>query len=153
LENETKIQEETINPQEAENSDNESGELTAKIEGLRKVAAEKDCIINVLEQNLSEVMKQQKETDSKLAFAVNSYKKMITGNNADIPAELISGDSIEEIDNSLAMARILVNKIRQGLEGEISAARIPGGAPVRGEPDIAGLSPIEKIKYAMGKSK
>ena len=48
-------------------------------------------------------------------------------------------------------AKILVNKIRQGLEGEISAARIPGGAPVRSEPDISGLSPIEKIKYAMGR--
>jgi hypothetical protein len=50
-------------------------------------------------------------------------------------------------------AKLLVGKIRQGLESEIAATRIPGGAPVRIEPDISELSPIEKIKYAMNKSK
>lgn len=151
MEAETKTHENITNHEEAESSEKGTGELTLRIEQLQQAATEKDCVINVLEQNLSEVMKQQKESDSRLASAVNSYMKMIRENNADIPAELINGSSIEEIDNSLAMARILVGKIRQGLESEISAARIPGGAPVRGEPDIAGLSPIEKIKYAMGR--
>jgi septal ring factor EnvC (AmiA/AmiB activator) len=140
-----------MNQEETESSENGTEELTTAIEQLQKAAAEKDCVINVLEQNLTEVMKQQKETDSRLAVAVNSYKKMITGNHADIPAELISGDSIEEIDSSLEKAKTLVARIRQGLEKDISAMHIPGGAPVRGEPDIAGLSPIEKIKYAMGR--
>lgn len=139
MEVETKTPEENTNREEAVDSEDELTGLKSKIGVLEKEAAGKELKINGLE--------------TRLAGAVNSYRMLITGNNTEIPAELITGDSIEEIDNSLVKAKLLVGKIRQGLESEIAAAHIPGGAPVRSEPDISGLSPIEKIKYAMNKSK
>jgi hypothetical protein len=151
LEAETMTPEENTKPQEENGSENELDGLKTKVGELEKEATAKELKINMLEQKLTEISKQQKETGNRLSIAVNSYRNLISANNTEIPAELISGNSIEEIDNSLMSAKLLVNKIRQGLEGEISAARIPGGAPVRGELDISGLSPIEKIKYAMGR--
>ena len=149
MEEEIKKQEENMNQEEAENSENESEGLKNKLGALEKESAGRELKINELERKLSDASKKHKETENSLANAVNSYRTLITGNNAEIPAELIHGKSIQEIDNSLMSAKILVNKIRQGLESEVSATRIPGGAPVRGEPDISGLSPIEKIKFAM----
>jgi uncharacterized coiled-coil protein SlyX len=150
LEEEMKAPEEnTI--EEEQNSENEPGILKARIGELEKTAAEKDARINGMEQELAAAATQQTEMGSRLAAAVNSYRKLITGSHADIPAELIAGDSIEEVDKSLANAKALVARIRQGLENETAATRIPCGAPVRSEMDLSGLSPVEKIKYAIGR--
>lgn len=153
MEIEMKTPEDNLNQEETVESENELTGLKSKIGELEKEAAGKELKINGLETKLVDMAGQQKETQNRLAYAVNSYRTLITGNNAEIPAELITGDSIEEIDSSLVKAKLLVGKIRQGLESELAATRIPGGAPVRSEPDISGLSPIEKIKYAINKSK
>ncbi len=153
MEAETKTPEENINREEPVDSENELNGLKSKIGVLEKEASGKELKINGLETRLADIVEQQKETQNRLANAVNSYRTLITENNSEIPAELITGDSIEEIDGSLVKAKLLVGKIRQGLESQIAAARIPGGAPVRSDPDISGLSPIEKIKYAMNKGR
>jgi uncharacterized coiled-coil protein SlyX len=151
MEEKAKTQEENMIDEEEQNSKNEPGILKTRIDELEKTTTEKDFKINGLEQKLAESSRQQKETDNRLAAAVHSYRTLIMGNNAEIPAELITGNSIEEIDKSLANAKALVTRIRQGLENETAATRIPSGAPVRTEADISGLSPIEKIKYAIGR--
>jgi hypothetical protein len=153
LEVETKTPEENMKREETVENENELTGLKSKIGELEKEAAGKDLKINGLEAKLADIAGRQKETQDRLANAINSYRTLITGNNTEIPAELITGDSIEEIDSSMIKAKLLVGKIRQGLESGIAATRIPGGAPVRSEPDISGLSPIEKIKYAMNRSK
>ena len=151
MEAETKTPEENLNQEET--GENELSGLKSKIGQLENEASGKELKINGLEKKLSDISREQKETQDRLADAVNSYRALVTGNNVEIPAELITGGSIEEIDSSLVKAKLLVGKIRQGLESEIASVRIPGGAPVRSEPDISGLSPIEKIKYAMNASK
>jgi hypothetical protein len=153
MEIETKTPEENLNREDGVESEDESTGLKNKIGELEKEAAGKELKISGLEIKLADAAEQQKEAQGRLAAAVNSYRALITSHNADVPPELITGDSIEEIDGSLTKAKLLVGKIRQGLESEIAAARIPGGAPVRSEPDISGLSPIEKIKYSMNKGK
>jgi hypothetical protein len=64
--------------------------------------------------------------------------------------ELITGDTIESINESLKKAKTLVSQVRQGLETEIAGAKIPAGAPPRTPPDLSALSPREKIQYAIG---
>ena len=49
--------------------------------------------------------------------------------------------------------KALVTKVKQGLEIEISLARVPAGAPERTLPDLSALSPREKIQYAIGITK
>jgi hypothetical protein len=84
------------------------------------------------------------------ARAIASYRELVVSSNPDLPEELISGDSVEEIDKSLAGARALIDRVRQRLETEIAGAKIPAGAPLRAPADLSALSPQEKIQYAMG---
>jgi len=90
------------------------------------------------------------KVNESLKQAVTSYKALVIQSNPDVPEELITGDSIEAIADSLAAARELVTKIKKGMEAEISLVRVPVGAPERTAPDLSALSPREKIQYAIG---
>ena len=85
-----------------------------------------------------------------LAEAVASYKTVVVQANPEVIDELINGDTIEAINESMSKAKDLVSKVRQGVEAEISSAKIPAGAPERTSPDLSALSPREKIQYAVG---
>ena len=78
------------------------------------------------------------------------YKSMVVQANPEIVEELINGDTVESINDSLEKAKVLVNKVRQGIETEVSLAKVPAGAPERTSPDLSTLSAREKIQYAIG---
>jgi hypothetical protein len=88
-----------------------------------------------------------------LTEAVANYKTTVLQANPEVIEELISGDTIESINESLSKAKTLVSKVRQGVEAEISLAKVPAGAPERTSPDLSALSPREKIQYAIGGKK
>ncbi len=92
-------------------------------------------------------------TSNSLAEAVASYKAVVVQTNPEVIEELISGDTIEAISESLEKAKTLVSRVRQGVEAEISLAKVPAGAPERTSPDLSTLSPREKIQYAIGGKK
>jgi len=72
--------------------------------------------------------------------------------NPGVLAELITGDTVEEVNESLKNAQVLVDRVRQEMEAEASKTRIPAGAPQRAPLDLSALSPREKIQYAIGGS-
>jgi len=74
----------------------------------------------------------------------------VVQSNPDVVEELIGGETIESINKSLDKAKVLVSKVRQGIEAEISMMKIPAGAPERTSPDLSAMSPREKIQYAIG---
>ena len=121
-----------------------------QVSRLEQAIADKDSQINNLKQSLAESDEQRKNLSDSLAQAIDSYKALVISANPEVPAELISGDTIKAIDESLVKAKDLVSKVRQGLEAEAMQARFPSGAPVRTPPDLSALSPKEKIQYAMG---
>jgi len=121
-----------------------------EISRLEQAIADKDSQIANLKQSLAESDEQRKHLSDSLAQAIDSYKALVISANPEVPAELISGDTIKAIDESLVKAKDLVSKVRQGLEAEAMQARFPSGAPVRTPPDLSALSPKEKIQYAMG---
>jgi len=110
--------------------------LESEIAALKQAVAESDDNLNKLNESLNQ--------------AVASYKALVIQSNPDVPEELVTGDSIEAIADSLASAKELVTKIRKGMEAEISLVRVPIGAPERTAPDLSALSPREKIQYAIG---
>jgi hypothetical protein len=116
--------------------------LVQKDEELARANAQ----IDALEEKLA-------ATGDSLVRAVNSYRDMIVQANPDIVEELIGGDTIESLNESLEKARSLIGRVRQGLEAEIILARVPAGAPERRPPDMSALSPREKIQYAIGGKK
>jgi len=114
-----------------------------RISELEQAVASRDSQLAALNQSLAEL-------ETRLSQAVEAYRALVVKTNPAVPAELISGDSVEEIDHSLASAQVLVDRVRQELEVEIAAAKIPAGAPLRTPLDFSALSPKEKIQYAIG---
>ena len=122
----------------------------ARLNELEQVVAGKDSEITSLKQTEAELEEKLATISNSLVEAVASYKATVVQANPEVLEELVSGDTIESINESLNKAKALVGKVRQGLETEISLARVPAGAPERTAPDLSALSPREKIQYAIG---
>lgn len=130
--------------------DEELAKADGRLIELEQVVAGKDSQITTLKQFEAELEERLTSLNNALVEAVASYKAVVVQANPEVIDELISGDTIESINGSLSRAKALVSKVKQGLETEISLARIPAGAPERRLPDLSALSPREKIQYAIG---
>jgi hypothetical protein len=115
-----------------------SNEMLARIAQLEQGIASRDGELTVIKQTLS--------------GAVAKYRSAVLASAPGIPEELVNGESIEEIDASLELARGIVSRVRQQLEVEAEANKVPAGAPPRMPQDVSALSPAEKIAYALRKS-
>ena len=125
------------------------GLVAQKDEELTKTNAR----ITELEQAVAESEEKLTTIHNSLAEAVAGYKAMVVQANPEVLEELVTGDTVDSINDSLNKAKTLVSRVRQGLETEISGAKIPAGAPQRTPPDLSALSPREKIQYAIGGKK
>jgi len=76
---------------------------------------------------------------------VAKYLEAVKTANPTIPADVIAGSSIEEIDASLARATTIAGAVKANLEAQAKEAKVPAGAPPRTEINLEGLSPREKI--------
>ena len=124
----------------------------AAITRLEQTLAGKDSEIAALKQALEEAERKVADLSSALAQAVASYKALVVQSNPGVLAELITGDTVEEVNESLKNAQTLIERVRQEMETEASKTRIPAGAPQRAPLDLSALSPREKIQYAIGRS-
>ncbi len=129
--------------------DEELTKTNAQLAELEQVVAGKDNEIASLKQTSDELEKRLTTLNNSLAEAVASYKAAVVQANPEVIEELISGGTIESINESLDKAKDLVSKVRQGVETEILLAKVPAGAPERTSPDLSALSPREKIQYAI----
>jgi chromosome segregation ATPase len=77
------------------------------------------------------------------------YRALVLAHEPDLPADLVTGDSIASLEQSLHQARQTVAQVRQHIEKQAHARRVPAGAPVRSSPDLSGLTPAEKIRLGM----
>lgn len=129
----------------------------AELEGLlaqkEKESTEANGRITELEQAVAEAEEKLNTINNSLTEAVASYKAMVVKANPEVLEELITGDTVESIDDSLNKAKTLIGRVKQGLEVKISAIKIPAGAPQRTSADLSSLSPREKIQYAIGGKK
>jgi arginine deiminase len=119
------------------------------IAGLEQKNAEKDSEIVALKQSLDTAIQNATETTEKLTAAVAAYSELVKQANPGLVAEMIKGDSIEEINESLKSAQALVEKVKKELGEESARVRIPAGAPQRTPLDLSALSTKEKIRYGM----
>jgi len=106
--------------------------------------------ITELEQAAIESDEQLKTSRHSLLEALADYRALAVQANPEVPKELIGGDTVQAINESLSKAKVMVSQVRQDLSAEIQAAKIPAGAPQRTPPDLSALSPREKIQYGIG---
>ena len=120
------------------------------INRLEQTLAARDSEIDGLKRSLSDLKVESDGLSENLTRTVAAYREITLQANPGVPVEIITGNSIDEINESLKNARALVDKVRQEIEVENTQTRIPAGAPSRTAQDIASLSPREKIQRALG---
>jgi hypothetical protein len=119
----------------AEDRGSESEELRGRIAEMEESIASKDSELAALRNSLT--------------GAVLKYRSAVLNAAPGVPADLINGDTVEEIDASLDRAREMVNRVRQELDAEAAAGSVPTGSPPRQALDLSGLSPAAKIQHAL----
>ena len=114
--------------------------------------AEKDTLIAALQNQLSEAKNAAESLRAEGAAisksrdqAVSKYLEAARLANPNLPPDVIAGSTIEEIDASLARASTIAESVKKVLEAQAKEAKVPAGAPTRGEISLEGLSPREKI--------
>lgn len=138
---------------EQQNDSGDGNQLAKKVTELEQLVADKENEIDTIKKCQEELEKKLSDVSVSLTEAVNIYRSRIIQMNPGVTEELISGNTIEEVDKSLEKALNLISKVKKSMEKEISQSRVPAGAPGRQSPDLSSLSPREKIQYAIGGKK
>ena len=120
------------------------------ISKLEQALADRDVEIAALKQAVTEAESKITELSGALAQAVAEYKTLVVQSNPGILAELITGETVDEVNESLKKARALIERVKQEMEAETAKTMVPAGAPQRMPMDLSALSPREKIQYAIG---
>jgi phage-related tail protein len=122
------------------------------IADAQTLLAQKDTRIAELEAQLSEAQQTIESLRAEgVAIsevrdkAVSKYLEVTRALNDTIPSDVIAGSTIEEIDASVAKALSIATAVKASLEAQAKEAKVPAGAPPRGEISLEGLSPREKI--------
>jgi hypothetical protein len=149
-------------PQETQNTQGTPETLEAikaQLEEEKKAKAaveaglsEKDALIADLQARLNEAEQAAQALRAEgVAMseardqAVVRYLAAARALNPSIPEDVIAGGTIEEIDASVEKAKAIADSVRTTLEAQAKEAKVPAGAPTRGEISLEGLSPREKI--------
>ncbi len=136
-----------------EETSKENEQAVQRVSELEQAVAEKESEIAVMKKSEGELKEKLVAVSTSLTAAVKSYKDRIIQLNPGLAEELIEGETIEAIDKSLEKALGIIGRVKKSVEKEISHNRVPAGAPGRRSPDLSGLSPREKIQYAIGGKK
>ena len=88
-----------------------------------------------------------------LAGAVLKYRSAVLETAPGVPEELVAGETVDEIDASLSVARDMVSRVRKEIEAKTAAESVPTGSPPRQPIDLAALSPAAKIQHGLNQER
>jgi chromosome segregation ATPase len=126
----------------AQTAADEARQLYEEVRSAREAVAAATSEADTLRAQLA-------ESDERAKATAGRYRELALRTEPAVPAELISGDTVEEIDASLEAARSMVGRVRTHLEEQAQARRVPVGAPQRAAPDVSALTPEQKIRYGL----
>ena len=81
--------------------------------------------------------------------AAERYRELALKAEPALPAEIIAGETVADIDASLERARAIAAKVRERIDSETRAMHIPAGGAARRTRDLSTMSAIEKIRYGL----
>ena len=125
--------------------DTRIAELQAEGEALRAEQSNLQASLSEATQGSEAVAAELASVKETRAQAVSKYLDAVRLANPAIPRDIIAGDTIEDIDASLAKATTIAESVRANLEAQAKETRVPAGAPPRGGISLEGLTPREKI--------
>ncbi len=118
----------------------------AQVADLRERLAQAQEQAQTREQELIE---RARVLEAQVESTAQRYRGLALELSPELPAELVAGGTVEEIEASLERARETVAKVRGHIESEAQARRVPVGAPPRSGPDLSSLSAEEKIRLGL----
>ena len=148
----------------------ELAEAKTEVDRLQTMAADREAQAAHLEETLAQLQEEQSqlcaslnETQAHLATrdeemaalqasvqaAASKYRSALLASQPEVPPDLVSGETVEEVDQQLEAALHMIAQLRGHLESQAQAARVPTGAPARRAPDLSALSPAEKIVHGL----
>ena len=80
--------------------------------------------------------------------ALARYRETLLAGSPELPAELVTGDTLDQIDAAVQTTRDLVARVREHV-GADTARTVPAGSPPRRGPDLGAMSAAEKIRYGI----
>ena len=125
-------------------------ELAAGQEQLNKMSGQ----VTALHEEAISHEKSLVAANEALVQAIHSYKTLAAAAHPDIPAELITGDTVADINASLKKAQGIVSKIAANVPANLARGKLPAvESRVSEPPDTAALSPREKIHHGLSQRK
>jgi molecular chaperone GrpE (heat shock protein) len=124
-------------------------ELEDKVAALEGQVEAKAGVITELQGQFARLSHDFEGAKAAYAHAVDDYKKLVLSSNPLVPAEAVSGATIEEVKDSLDRALKLVASVQESLTNKAQASSVPAGAPARAGMDTSAMSTKEKINYGL----
>lgn len=124
-------------------------ELQEKVTTLEGQVEARAGVITGLEERLAGLSHDLDGARAAYVYAVEDYKRLAAGANPLVPAEAISGVTIEEVKDSLDRALKLVATVQESLAKQAQSTSVPAGAPARTGLDTSAMSTKEKINYGL----
>ena len=136
--------------------DTETTEATAQATAAEEVeqqtAAETRDERSALDAELAEARSALEESqttrerlEADLAAAIESVRKALLAGAPELPAELVQGGTVAELEASFGRAKAMAERVRQQVASEAAQERVPAGAPPRRGVDSSALSSQQKI--------
>jgi len=119
--------------------------LRASLEEAEAELEKAHTVIRERDREASEILRELSQTTSK-------YRVALLASAPDVPEDMVQGQTVAELEESMARARQMVERIRNQMEAQVTSQRVPTRAQTRSMPDFSFLSPQEKIAYALAKS-
>ena len=121
----------------------EEGDDAASVEADEQNALQAELAEarSALEKELA--IRGQLEAD--LAVALESCRKALLASAPELPAELVQGSTVAELEASFGQAKALAERVRRQVETQAAQERVPAGAPPRRGVDPSALSSQQKI--------
>ena len=107
---------------------------------------------NRLQSNLDATQENLVTLNDAAAQATQKYLETVRVINVGIPANLIDGKTIDEIDASVERGQEITDHVRAALVAESANNRVPAGAPTRSI-NLDGLDAREKISLGLAQQK
>ena len=123
--------------------------LRTQLTSVRDEASQAQAALMQRNGDLDTLRQALDATVAEARTAGNRYRELLMASEPDLPAELVYGDTVSEIDEAASRARQTVAQVRQHLETQAQALRVPAGAPARGVADTSAMTPAEKIRLGL----
>jgi myosin protein heavy chain len=132
--------------------DTELQELRGQLQVSRDEAAGARTQLETQTQETQRLQEAISRAEAQSQEALNRYREAALQREPQLPADLVTGETVADVDAAIERARQTVAQVRQHLEQQAQALRVPAGAPARGSPDTSDLSAGEKIRLGLQKS-